>query len=221
MTTNIADRLAMVGTLYLKRMLEGPYSHLIKNTRLGKSILDLNLNTRLGIEGAMYLLMAVFFDRLPKGTPLREAFSAIAQDLPAELGKRIVNGLDGEEGLRENILLDAKTGGYEDFAQVLTKLKDEQLTAFLAALTLVDQRDRVKLVSFLSAFSAEQIERLGSLEPEKFLMLIDGIGFKRFEEGAGKWKEYLKEVDGEMASGIGRLTQGIKDLRVKIKGGKQ
>jgi hypothetical protein len=85
--------LAVFGSLYAKRMLEGRYDQ-VMNTAAGQKLKSLDRPTKLGIEAALNFLAAYASTKETTliNQPWKKFVFEVVRDAPAELNKRLLNG---------------------------------------------------------------------------------------------------------------------------------
>jgi hypothetical protein len=151
------DGLAVFGSSYTKRMLEGQYDKLISSA-VGQRLYNLGRPTKLGIEAALNLLAAYIStnETALTDTAWKKFAYQVVMDAPSEIAKRLLNG-PGAQSTRASEASDASISGEQQLAwETLRQLEPQTLEDLLTWLRGASDADRRQLADYLSRLVENQ-----------------------------------------------------------------
>lgn len=181
---------------YFKRFMEYVYDSVFQ-TEIGRKLVAMGTSKKRIVEFGLNLLSSFFDDWLSENTAIKKLLKEVGIDAAPEISKRIFNGI------REEILVSAKTTEGKEMAQVLLGLEDKELIPLLNWLYKTPISERMTILGYLSLMSFEQIARLMNFSIEDRERFFDIIGPRiRSEEGRGTL--------GMMADDINKFNEKLE-----------
>jgi len=161
--------LAVFASGYAKRMMESQYDRFME-TEFGQKLQGLDKKYRFGIEAGLHALGAVIEQILPEDKPAVMFFKQILEDAPAELAKRLVNGVRSDLALA---VQNAKTQDERMAIMSLLELDDESLKELLRWFGSMDSSERARAAGAVCNLACCDLKRMATLSPEERKLLVD------------------------------------------------
>ena len=189
---NATKILAIAGSDATKVWLERVYDRLFTG-RLGKNIKDLPIGIKHLAEVAAYATHGILGNKFshpesPLGIFLRE----IAEDMPAELGRRMLNG---DLGPSHGIPVIEADFSVNSSLFELTPDEIKETTRWLATLT-EDQKSQFREI--LKKASVDSLQTMVTLDRESRTLLLDTLGPNARPEKRKYFKEMLLGIKHEI-----------------------
>lgn len=201
--------LAVFASGYAKRMMESQYDRLIE-TEFGQKLRCLDKTYRYGIEAGLHALAAVIEQVLPEDKPAVMFFKQIFEDAPAELAKRLINGVRGDLRLA---VQNAKTQEERMAIMSLLELDDESLKELLRWFGSMDTSERTRAASVVCNLAKSDLQHMATLSLEERKLLVDIQNPPPPAKSQPKESALLKEVMSDME----KLRLSLQQKRDKLR----
>jgi len=166
----IMEKVAIAGADATKVRLENVYD-LAFRTNVGQRIKSLPTWAKHLTEIVAYGTHGMFHNKFEPGSPLGLFIREVVEDLPAELGKRMMNGDLGSPNPDQSII----EANFTQNSSVL-ELKPEEVKELTEWFTTLTTEEKVQFKSILDQMSIESLQLMMTVEEKGRTILLEILG---------------------------------------------